>query len=708
MKFKYIEQLEESDCGPACLAMISNYYGKKVSVTKIRNYANTDTLGTNINGMIRGAKKIGINLEGYKVENVKELLNLKTPFIALINNEKGFNHYVIIKKIKNNNFYIIDPAHGNQIKSLSEFCSNWLNIVITIDKSSEFNKKPDNHSYIMKKKLKELITQNQMLILFIFISSIIINLIGFIGVFYFKELVDKIIPSNFVDNLINLTTGIFILYLISLIITFIRFQLILHMSLRISKNLMLDYYYHILKLPIKFFDTRKEGEILSRFRDSENIRQAFSSVTVTLLIDVVMIFLGSFILYRINSTLFLVALFIAPLYVFLAVLFKKPFEKLNKQEMEKNAELSNSFIEGIRGINIVKSFNKEDYFYKKTKSVFLETISKSYMLGRLNNLQLSFKSFFGMLFPLTILCIGSYLVMNNRLSLGELIAFNSLLIFYIDPIERLIDSQSIIQSALVASRRVMEIMNMDRENLDRNTPKFPLKNLSFEKINFSYSDNKILSNINFDVDQNTKVAIVGESGSGKSTIAKLILNYYEPESGKITFNNNMISTENIRTRIGYVPQNNYIFQGTIEENLMFDQTNNISYEKMVYTCKQCQIHDFIMDLPMGYQSILESNGDNISGGQAQRLSIARALLKNPDLLILDEATSGLDVNIENKIKENLNVLDISVIAISHRLNFIKNFDEILVMKNGHIIERGDFQYLISTKGYFHYLWNNQS
>ncbi|PTI75990.1 hypothetical protein BU058_06095 [Staphylococcus succinus] len=355
----------------------------------------------------------------------------------------------------------------------------------------------------------------------------------------------------------------------------------------------------------------------------------------------------------------------------------------------------------------MKSFNKEEYFYKKTKSIFLKTLSKSYMLGRVNNLQLSFKSFFGMLFPLIILCIGSYLVMNNRLSLGELIAFNSLLIFYIGPIERLIDSQPIIQSALVASRRVMEIMNMDRENLDRNTTKFPLKELSFEKINFSYSDNQILSNINFDVDQNKKVAIVGESGSGKSTIAKLILNYYEPESGKITFNNKIISTENIRDRIGYVPQNNYIFQGTIEENLMFDQINNISYEKMIYTCRQCQIHDFIMELPLGYKSILESNGDNISGGQAQRLSIARALLKDPDLLILDEATSGLDVNTENKIKENLNILNISVIAISHRLNFIKDFDEILVMKNGHIIERGDFQYLINTKGYFYYLWNSQ-
>ncbi|MDG0838924.1 peptidase domain-containing ABC transporter [Staphylococcus equorum] len=711
MKLKFIEQADEKDCGPACLAMISHFYGKKSSIARIREYAETDLYGTNILGMSKAAEALGFDLEAFEIEEEEELYTLKCPFIAHIINDNGFNHFIIIKKITNKYIYITDPAKGHYKLTKDEYKKIFTNIILIIKMNENFNKVPESPSIF--NFFADIFKKNQTFIWIILATSIVINIIGFIGAFYFKYLVDQIIPSTFVDNLHNVSIAILILYLIYLFTTFLRYQLVLNMGIKVNEYLMLKYYHHTLHLRMNFFETRKEGEILSRFRDTDKIREAFSSVTITLFVDIIMIILGSIILFIQSQILFYVVLCLIPVYILLAILFKKPFEKYNRQEMEENASLSSSFIEGIKGIDTIKSYNIEEKFFEKTNKIFNGLINRIYKLGIYTNIQISFKDFMTLTSTLIILWVGSIQVISGNITLGELLTFNALVVYYIGPIERLIESQSIIQSAVVSTRRVLEIIDLEGEETtykEKSSMNFN-SIIEFQDVDFRYGQREYaLKNLKFNIHKGEKVALVGESGSGKSTIAKMMLKYYTPQKGNIYIDGNKLTDINPgtwRDKVSYVSQNNFVFFGTVLENLLINGTNNYSMEDVIKVCKAVGAHKFIKELPLGYYSVLESNGENLSGGEIQRICLARAFLKKADILILDEPTSALDFTTENKIKKYLENLDTTVIVISHRLNLVSNFDKIITFGEGEMLETGNHEHLLSQKKFYYNLWNHQ-
>lgn len=711
LKIKFIEQPDQKDCGPTCLAMISRYYGKKVSIAKIREFANTDLNGTNILGMTQAGHKIGFEIEGYRVNDFNELKNCPTPFIAHIINEKGLEHFIIIEKIYKGKVFIVDPGIGRCIDSEYNFTNKSTKIILTVRKKQEFSKQnfsPSNTEFFWK-----LFSQNFYFILFILLCSIIISAISIFGAFYFKFLIDKIVPTNILKNLHNLSIGILFLYLCFLFTSYARYQLILKMGLKINKQLMLDYYNHILQLPKKFFETRKDGEILSRFRDTEYIREAFSSITVTLIVDIMMIIVGTILLFSQSPTLFSVIALIIPIYMLLIYSFKKPFEKLNRQEMEANSKLSSKFLEGIRGIDILKSYTFEHYYYQKIKKEFDNLLDKVYKLGNYSNIQLSIKDFMKLFTVLLVLWVGTSKVMSNELSLGELLTFNALVIYFLSPIERLIQSQIVLQSAIVATKRVNEILDLSKENLgDSQMTLNNINSIKLKSLDFNYGfKNETLKNINIDIYSGESIALVGESGSGKSTIAKLLLKYYSPSKGEIFVDDKRIadlSTFNLRKIIGYVPQTPYIFFGTIKDNLVLDNFKHITETEIIEACKLAEIHNFIKELPRGYDTILENNGDNLSGGQKQRIQIARALIKKPKLLILDEATSSLDSSTSKSIINNIQSIDCTKIIISHEINLIKNADKIITLSAGKVLEKGCHADLLINNSLYKKLWELQN
>ncbi|MCG1126291.1 peptidase domain-containing ABC transporter [Staphylococcus epidermidis] len=687
MKIKFLEQPDEKDCGPTCLAMLSKYWGKNVSIAKIREYTKTDLYGTNVLGMIQGGKKIGLDIEGFKAESFDDLYKISTPFIIHVVKDNQLEHFVIIEKIKKDKVYIIDPAYGRSVQSQEELLKSWSKVVLTVEKNKEFNTVDNSPSFY--KFFKEMLFSNKKYIMIIFLCSIFISIISIIGSFYFKFLVDDIIPTNIIGKLNNLSLGILVLYICYLILSYIRYQLILKMGLKISKTLMLDYYNHILTLPKKFFETRKEGEILSRFRDTEYIREAFSSITVTLIMDMILVCIGGVILFSQSIELFFVVLVLIPIYIGLVIFFKGPFEKYNREEMEANSELSSQFIEGVRGIDVLKSHTSESLYFKKIRGSFEKLLNKAYVLGKYSNIQLSIKDFMGLFTILIILWIGSFKVMDNQLSLGELLTFNALVVYFIDPLERLIQSQLTIQSAIVATRRVVEILDLEKEQSLKLNNIENIESIKIDSLGFNYGyRNEILKNININIKKNTSTAIIGESGSGKSTLVKLLLKYYSPSSGKILINNSditNISTQDIRKCIGYVPQAAFLFFGSIKDNLTLNRNDTFKDSEIIRACKIAKIHDFIINLPQGYNTILENNGENLSGGQKQRIEIARAILKNPDVLILDEPTSSLDVYTSQTIIDNILMLNITTIVITHEINLIENFDEIITMSEGKVV-----------------------
>lgn len=482
---------------------------------------------------------------------------------------------------------------------------------------------------------------------------------------------------------------------------------------------MEDYYYHVLNLPVKFYETRKSGEILSRFSDLSLIREALSSVTITILVDTLMVVVGGTILFAQSPILFYITLILIPLYLTIGLSFRKILKKYNRLVMEQDATLSAYLIESFSGYTVIKSFGAENEVFKKGVLYFKNLIRKLYKLSFFTNIQLTINAFMKMITTLVILWIGSSLIIKNELTLGELLTFNALVIYYIDPIERLINLQPQIQSALVATQRYLDIIDIKTENEQRIDNKTSNHNINFIKqleirnLSFQYDFKDItLKNINIVIPKNHKVAIIGESGSGKSTIAKLIDNFHMDYEGDIKIDNisiKEISKESLRSMISFITQQNFIFGSTVRENLIIGLNRDVSDAEIYKACKIVCAYDFINNLPQKLDTQLHNGGSNFSGGQLQRLALARALLKDSDILLLDEATSSLDASTEKEILSNIenHSRDKTIILITHKLNNVKNANNIYLLKDGEIIEQGKHESLLDNKREYYKLWVNQ-
>lgn len=564
-----------------------------------------------------------------------------------------------------------------------------------------------------------IIKKNKLTIINILILSIIINLLGIAGAFYFKYLIDSIIPSQILQNLHILSISVIFLYLVNAFISLIRFQASLNLSLKIDMNFMKGYYSHILNLPFKFFETRKSGEILSRFSDLAHIREALSSVTITLLVDTLMVFVGGTILFIQSSILFYITLLLIPLYLIIGLSFRKVLKKYNRLVMEQDATVSAYLIESFSGYPVIKSFSAEKEIYNKGVQYFQKLINRLYKLSFFTNIQLTINTFMKMATTLIILWVGSFLIMTENLTLGELITFNALVIYYIDPIERLINLQPQIQSAIVAAQRYLDIIDIKTEDTQREEDKTtPLdlhfnKQLKLKNVTFQYNfKENTLNNINMVIPKNHKVAIVGESGSGKSTIAKLIDNFHIDYEGEITIDDKSIMDvpkKSLRNMISFVTQQNFIFGATIKENLTIGLNRKVNDNEIHEACRIVCADNFIDKLPQKLNTQLHNGGSNLSGGQLQRIALARAILKDSDILILDEATSSLDASTEKAILNNIEkqLFNKTLILITHKLSNVKNANNIYFLKQGEIIEQGDHEQLINKQGEYYKLWESQ-
>lgn len=712
---KYIQQYDEKDCGPACLAMLAEQFGKKVSITQLRNLAKTDKMGTSLYGLIQAGKNIGIELTGVKVDSIEELeKNVDFPIIAHIINKQGYDHYIIIENIKDRKLFIVDPAKGKYKLNQAEFLELWTNIAVLVEKTDSFTQ--ENNAPSSQHLFTSILKNKYPIIITVILLSIIINLVGIINAIFIKHVTDKIIPANLLNHLHILCISILCIYVGNFAINYIRYQLTLKLGLSIDKDMMKKYFHHVLNLPISFFDNRKSGEILQRFSDIAKIREALSSVTVSLFVDILMVIVGIIILYNQSPILLLVTVIFIPLFTICILAFKKYFKIYNQRVAENDAELSSYLIESFDGNQTIKSFQSEEDTYKKGELKFDKLISNTYKLGKVSSIQLALNNYLKLTITMIILWIGSYLVITNRMTLGSLIAFNALTIYYLDPIERLINTQPTIQAASVAARRVSEIIELELEkNTDTAYQDYQFNDeITLNNVSFQYSYRKnILNNINLTIPKGSKIAIVGESGSGKSTIGKLLTGLYSYDDGQIKFDNHNIENINLkhlRKHIGYVSQDNFLFSDTILNNLLYGTNKGKSMKSVIEACKKAAIYDYIVSLPNGFDTMLEQGGINLSGGQCQRLALARMFLKNPDIYVFDEATSALDSLTEYYVIKSINNLQKdgkTIIIISHKLNIVNDADIIYVIKNGHILEKGTHKDLIKDKNEYYHLWSTQ-
>lgn len=575
--------------------------------------------------------------------------------------------------------------------------------------------KGDETTSIFKRFFGLLKPQKKFLI-HIFFASIIYTILGIMGAFYFKFLLDDIVPGNLRKTLHVISIGIILLHIFKIILNAFRSHLLLYLSQKIDIPMNLGYYNHVLDLPMNFFGTRKTGEIVSRFSDASKIRQAISGATLTIMIDTLMAIVGGIILYQYNSMLFGVAVIMLLLYGVVVFAFNKPIKDINRKQMEDNSQLTSYLIESLNGIQTVKSFNAEKESKIKTERKFIKLLKSIFKGGVINNVRGSITSSIGSIGGVVILWVGVINVLDGNLTFGQLLVFKSLLAYFIDPVKNLINLQPMMQKAIVASDRLGEILDLDIEKTKEEFKKLkPSKlegKIEIKNLDFRYGTRElVLKNINMKVNKGEKVALVGESGSGKTTLVKLLLKLYKAKKGEILIDDNNIediNLETLREKIAYVPQETFLFSGTIRENLELG-AKGVNFEEIIKASKLAKAHDFINKLPLRYNTKLEENGTNLSGGQRQRLSIVRAILKKPDILILDEATSNLDSITEKAIEETIEKTteNVTTFIIAHRLSTIMRCDKIFVMEEGEIIEFGSHKKLIEDKGKYFDLWQGQ-
>jgi ATP-binding cassette subfamily B protein len=483
----------------------------------------------------------------------------------------------------------------------------------------------------------------------------------------------------------------------------------------IDARLILGYYKHLLKLPQQFFDTMRVGEIISRISDAVKIRYFINGVALELVVDVLIILFSFGIMFTYYWKLGIIMMAIIPIYVLIYYIVDRLNRKTERKIMEKSADLESHLVESLNGVSTIKSFGLEDFTNQKIEHSFISLLKTTYK-STLNGIFVGTSSnALTQLFTIILLWVGSYFVIHHEITIGELLSFYAIMGYFTVPIASLVGANKQIQAAWIAADRLFEIMDLEIES---STNKFKISadkigDIKFNKVAFRYGTRtKVFEDFDLTLKKGKITAIVGESGSGKSTLASLLQNMYPLNGGSISIGDydlKYLENENLRKMVSVVPQKIDLFGGSVIENIAVGEAHP-DIERVIQVCKDIGIKDFIESLHDGFNTYLGEIGITLSGGQKQRIAIARALYKNPEILILDEATSSLDSNAESYIRKSVEQLRASnktIVLIAHRLSTVVNADEIVVMKNGKVIEQANHQELYAQKGHYYQLWQQQ-
>ncbi|MCY7088491.1 peptide cleavage/export ABC transporter BlpA [Streptococcus oralis] len=712
-KRTFVPQIDARDCGVAALASIAKFYGSDFSLAHLRELAKTNKEGTTALGIVKAADEMGF--ETRPVQADKTLFDMSDapyPFIVHVNKEGKLQHYYVVYQTKKDYLIIGDPDPSVKITKMSKerFFSEWTGVAIFLAPKPSYQPHKDKKNGLLS--FLPLIFKQKSLIAYIVLSSLLVTIINIGGSYYLQGILDEYIPNQMKSTLGIISIGLIITYILQQAMSFSRDYLLTVLSQRLSIDVILAYIRHIFELPMSFFATRRTGEIISRFTDANSIIDALASTILSLLLDVsILILVGSVLLAQ-NPNLFLLSLISVPIYMFIIFSFMKPFEKMNHDVMQSNSMVSSAIIEDINGIETIKSLTSEENRYQNIDSEFVDYLEKSFKLSKYSILQTSLKQGTKLVLNIFILWFGAQLVMSSKISIGQLITFNTLLSYFTTPMENIINLQTKLQSAKVANNRLNEVYLVESEFQVQENPvhsNFLMGDIEFDDLSYKYGFGRdTLTDINLTIKEGDKVSLVGVSGSGKTTLAKMIVNFFDPYKGQITINHQDIKNIDkkiLRRHINYLPQQAYIFNGSILENLTLGGNSMISQEDILKACELAEIRQDIERMPMGYQTQL-SDGAGLSGGQKQRIALARALLTKSPVLILDEATSALDVLTEKKVIDNLmSLTDKTILFVAHRLSIAERTNRVIVLDQGKIIEVGSHQELMKAQGFYHHLFN---
>jgi ABC-type bacteriocin transporter len=707
-----IQQRDTTDCGATCLASIAAHYQLQIPVSRIRQYAGTDKRGTNVLGLIEAGEKLGFQAKGAKGV-IESLFKIPLPAIAHVILKNGLHHFVVLYKVTKKGIIFMDPADGQfHKKKIDEFEKIWSGVVVLILPNEGFAKGNEKESNT--KRFWQLIMPQKAIMIQALIGAVVYTILGLSTSIYMQKLIDFVLPDGNIRLLNLLSIGMIVILLFQVFIGTFKTILGLQTGQQIDARLILGYYKHLLKLPQRFFDTMRVGEITSRVNDAVKIRMFINDVALSMIVNVLIVGFSIALMFLYYWKLAIIMLCIVPIYLVLYWVSNIVNKKWLRTLMENSAELETQLVESISAAGTIKRFGIEDYANIKTENKFYTLLNSIYKSG-IKGIYLGTSADFATrLFTILILWAGAYFVIIREITPGELLSFYALIGYFTGPASSLIGANKSIQDALIAADRLFEIIDLEIESTDINkielTPEL-IDDIQFNNVHFRYGTRTmVFEGLNLIIKKGNSTGIIGESGSGKSTLLSLLQNLYPLKNGNITIGGldlQYITNKSIRKVVSVVPQHIDLFAGSVIENIAIGDVEP-DMQRILALSKMLGISDFIEQLPSGYNSLLCEQGINLSGGQRQRLAIARALYRNPEILILDEATSNLDQSSEFKVQETLNWFKSqgkTVIIIAHRLNTIKNCDEILILKEGKLVEQGTHNTLsINTESYYYTFW----
>ncbi|WP_459188346.1 peptidase domain-containing ABC transporter [Parabacteroides sp. APC149_11_2_Y6] len=710
-----IKQHDITDCGAACLASICAHYGLQYPVARIRQYAFTDQKGTNILGLIEAANKLGFSAKGVRAQ-FEALSVVPKPTIAHIIVKEVLQHFVVIYKVTKTHITYMDPGNGQMHKKTNEaFQKEWTGILVLMEPEETF--KQGNMKVSMTRKFLSLLAPHKSVMFQAVFGALIYSILGLSTSVYIGKITDYVLIDKNI-NLLNLM-GI-IMLLILVLRTFIgsmKSILALKTGQRIDAALILGYYKHLLTLPQQFFDTMRVGEIISRVNDAVKIRNFINNVSLDLVVNCMILFFSVCLMFVYSWKLALVTLLSAPLFFVIYWLFNKLNRKYQRNIMERSADLEAQLVESIHSISTIKRFGIEDFANLKTESRFVHLLKNTYhsIYGAI--IAQGGIQFISTGITVAVLWIGSLQVIDQELTPGTLMVFYSLIGYVLSPIGSLITSNQTIQEAMIAADRLFQIMDLEQEQNDEQKITLETEmigDITFENVSFRYGSRKqVFESLNLIIEKGKTTAIIGESGSGKTTLISLLQHIYPIQSGQIrigSYDLAQISNQSLRRRVATVPQQIELFAGTIVENIAIGDLQP-DMKHIMDLIEQLGLKEFIEQLPKGYMTHIGEHGASLSGGERQRLAIARALYKEPDILIFDEATSSLDSISEKYVKQTLDALagkGKTILIIAHRLSTVKRADRIVVIDKGQVVETGTHKELCSiADGIYKRLWREQ-
>lgn len=696
----FIRQTSNADCGAACLSMVLAWFGKQVPLNEVRRVAGVDRDGSDAYSLLRAGRYFGLSGRGVQVEHVEDLKLLNAGAIL----HWRFHHFVVFEALEGDAIRVLDPALGRRRVPLQEFSRSFTGIGLVFEPAEEFL--PENRRATgIWRYVRKLISGSGELRRIVVIS-VFLQLLALAAPVLTGAIVDRVVPQRDEYLLWVLAAATALIAVYRFLSAFLRSHLLLQMRTRLDAQLTLELLEHLVALPYSFFTERSTGDLITRINSNTMVREILTSGALSALLDGLLVSLYLFLLLWISPTMAWVVILLGLCRVAIFALTRRRYRDLMAEQLQVQANARGYQVQLLSGIETLKAAGAEHRSVGYWSDLFVDELNVGLEFGRLQARIDAALDALGAVSPLIVLLVGGHLVITDQLTLGTMLAMSALATGFLVPLSTLMATAFDFQRLAGYLDRISEVFETRKEqDLQRVSPPGQLSGrIQVENVSFRYGPLAplVLREISVQIESGEMIGIVGRSGSGKSTLASLLFGLYPAVDGRILYDGNDLQgldLQSIRQQLGIVTQHPFIFGDSVRRNIAVSEPD-AALSRVIEAARKAEIHDDIVNMPLGYDTVLADGGASMSGGQRQRIALARALFHRPRILLLDEATSALDTVTERKIYERLRRLRCTRVVVAHRLSTVVDADRILVLDQGRLVEQGNHRSLVAQGGIY--------